>query len=58
MRKTPPEDQDAVTTPAARHLKEHTMTALRRLALTLAAVTTPVLYLIIETAPSGHNWLK
>ena len=34
------------------------MTALRRLALTLAAVTTSVLYLIIETAPSGHNWLK
>ena len=34
------------------------MTALRRLALTLAAVATPVLYLIVETAPGGHPWLK
>ena len=34
------------------------MTALHRLVLTLAAVTIPVLYLVIETAPRGPNWLQ
>jgi hypothetical protein len=36
--------------------RKNLMKTLRRLGFALALIATPVLYLILETAPSGPNW--